>query len=91
VHALGLTLKEIQALVRANCAGSGGLVDGLLQEHLPRALARVDAQISALQARRQHILAFQAASAGAPIRPAAAALLQLLAASSHQGAEHAPA
>ena len=91
LRALGLTLKEIQALFTAHCAGRGALVDGLLHEHLPQALARVEVQISTLQARRQRILSFQAASAGAPAQPAAAALVRLLAADAHRGAEHTPA
>ena len=80
LRSLGLTLKAIRALVTAHCEGPDELVEGLLQEHLPQALARVEAQISTLQALRQRILEFQTASARAPTRPAASALVQLLAA-----------
>jgi DNA-binding transcriptional MerR regulator len=90
LRSLGLTLKAIQALASAHCERPGELVDGLLQVHLPQTLARVEAQISTLQALRQRILEFQAASAGAPARPVASALVQLLAAASHRGAEHPP-
>ena len=90
LRSLGLTLKAIQSLATAHCERPGDLVDGLLQEHLPQALARVEAQISTLQALRQRILQFQAASAGAPARPAASALVQLLAAAPHRGTEHSP-
>jgi len=61
LRSLGLTLKAIQALATAHCEGPGELVEGLLQEYLPQALARVEAQISALQALRHRILEFQAA------------------------------
>src|SRR6516165_705806 len=90
LRSLGLTLKAIQALASAHCERPGELVDGLLQEHLPQILARVEAQISTLQALRQRVLEFQAASAGSPARPAASALVQLLAAAPHRGAEHPP-
>ncbi len=90
LRSLGLTLKAIQALATAHCERPGELVDGLLQEHLPQSLARVEAQINTLQALRQRILEFQAASAGAPARPAASALVQLLAAAPHRDAEHTP-
>jgi DNA-binding transcriptional MerR regulator len=90
LRSLGLTLKAIQALTTAHCERPGELADGLLQEHLPQVLARVEAQISTLQALRQHILEFQAASAGAAARPVASALVQLLAAAPHRGTEHPP-
>jgi len=90
LRSLGLTLKAIQALATAHCERPGELVDGLLQEHLPQVLARVEAQISTLQALRQRILEFQAASAGAPARPVASALVQLLAAAPHRDTEHPP-
>ncbi len=90
LRSLGLTLKAIQSLATAHCERPGDLVDGLLQEHLPQALARIEAQISTLQALRHRILEFQAASAGAPARPAASALVQLLAAAPHRGTEHPP-
>src|SRR6266496_1374750 len=40
LRSLGLTLKEIQALVRRMCQRSGEPVEGLLQEFLEEALAR---------------------------------------------------
>ena len=90
LRSLGLTLKAIRALAKAHCEGPGELVEGLPQEHLPQALARVEAQISTLQALRQRILEFQAASAGAPARPAASALVQLLAVDPRCDAEPLP-
>ena len=44
LRSLGLTLKAIRALATTHCERPGELVDGLLQEHLPQALARVEAQ-----------------------------------------------
>ena len=90
LRSLGLTLKAIRALVTAHCEGPGELVEGLLQEHLPQALARVEAQISTLQALRHRILEFQAACAGAPARPAVASLVQMLAADPRCDAEPTP-
>jgi len=90
LRSLGLTLKAIRALATAHCEGPGELVEGLLQEYLPQALARVEAQISTLQALRHRILEFQAACAGAPARPAAASLLQMLAADPRCDAEPTP-
>ena len=90
LRSLGLTLKAIRALATAHCERPGELVDGLLQEYLPQTLVRVEAQISTLQALRQRILEFQAASAGAPARPVASALVQLLAAAPHRDTEHPP-
>jgi len=90
LRSLGLTLKAIRALATAHCEGPGELVDGLLQEYLPQSLARIEAQITALQALRQRILEFQAACAGAPARPAASALVQMLAADPRCDAEPPP-
>ena len=78
LRSLGLTLKEIQAFIKRACQQPGEPVEGLLQEYLAQALARIDTQISSLQARRQRILEFQTASAGRASRPAAPALLQML-------------
>src|SRR5215469_9546674 len=78
LRSLGLTLKEIQALVRCYLERPGEPSGALLEAHLAQALARVEARITALQALRQRILEFQAASAGAPAPPATAALMQLL-------------
>lgn len=80
LRSLGLTLKEIQALVRRSCQRSGEPVEGLLHEYLAQALARIETQISSLQARRQHILEFSTASAGRASQPAEAVLIQMFAA-----------
>jgi DNA-binding transcriptional MerR regulator len=83
LRSLGLTLKEIQSLVRCSCQRSGEPVEGLLHEYLAQALARIETQISTLQARRQRILEFQATSAGRADRSAASVLVQILAADPH--------
>jgi len=90
LRSLGLTLKDIQSLIRRSCQQPDEPVDGLLQEYLAQALARVEAQISTLQARRQHILDFQAADAQAPARPMASTLAQILAEDPGIGREHTP-
>lgn len=79
LRSLGLTLKEIQSLIKSSCKRPGEPVDGLLREYLAQALTRVEAQISTLQALRQRILEFQGAGTSAPAHPAASALVQLLA------------
>jgi DNA-binding transcriptional MerR regulator len=79
LRALGLTLKEIQALIRRTCQQPGALVEGLLDESLTQALARVDTHISVLQALRQRILAFQAGRTKSPPRPEPSSLVHLLA------------
>jgi len=79
LRSLGLTLKEIQTLVTCYLERPGEPSGVLLEAQLAQILARVEAQISTLQALRQRILEFQAACAGAPARPAASALVQLLA------------
>ena len=79
LRSLGLTLKEIRALFTSSLERPGEPSGVLLEAHLAQALARVEAQISALQALRHRILEFQAARAGAPAPPAASALVQLLA------------
>ena len=90
LRSLGLTLKEIQTLVTCYLERPGESVDGLLEEQLAQALARIETQISTLQALRQRILEFQAARSGAPARPAASALLRLLAADPRHGTVHSP-
>jgi DNA-binding transcriptional MerR regulator len=90
LRSLGLTLKEIQALARRSCQRSGEPVEGLLQASLEEALARIETQINALQARRQRILEFQAASASQAGRLAASTLVQMLAADPRCDAEHSP-
>src|SRR5215472_726363 len=79
LRSLGLTLKEIQALVRCYLERPGDPSGALLAAQLVQALARVEARIADLQALRQRILSFQAASSGAPAPPASSALAQLLA------------
>jgi len=79
LRSLGLTLKEIQTLVTCYRERPGEPSGALLEAHLAQALARVEARITALQALRQRILEFQAASTGAPVRPATSALMELLA------------
>src|SRR5260370_38961390 len=79
LRSLGLTLKEIQALVTCYLERPGEPSGVLLEAQLAQAVARVEAQITSLQALRQRILEFQAACAGAPAQPAAYALAQLLA------------
>jgi MerR family copper efflux transcriptional regulator len=90
LRSLGLTLKEIQVFVRRSCKPPGEPVEGLLQEYLAQALARIEIQISTLQARRQRILEFQIASADRASRPAASVLMQGLAADPRCDAEHPP-
>ena len=90
LRSLGLTLKDIQSLIRRSCQRPDEPVDGLLSEYLVQALARVEAQISALQARRQQILEFQAAGLQAPARPLASTLVQILAEDPGFGIEHTP-
>jgi MerR family copper efflux transcriptional regulator len=79
LRALGLTLKEIQSLIRRTCQQRDALVEELLDESLTQALARIDTQISTLQASRQRILAFQAARTQSPPRPEPSSLAHLLA------------
>jgi DNA-binding transcriptional MerR regulator len=86
LRSLGLTLKEIQALVTCYLERPGEPSGVLLEAQLAQALARVEAQISILQALRQRILEFQAACAGTPARPAASALVQLLASDPYHSA-----
>ena len=78
LRSLGLTLKEIQALVTCYLERPGEPSGVPLEAHLTQAVARVEAQITALRALRQRILEFQAACAGAQAQPAASALVQLL-------------
>ncbi len=88
LRSLGLTLKEIQALILRSCQRSGEPVEKLLQEYLVQALTRVEAQICTLQTLRQRILEFQAAGASTPARPVASELSQLLARDPGGDTEH---
>jgi MerR family copper efflux transcriptional regulator len=88
LRSLGLTLKEIQAFIKRACQQPGEPIEGLLQEYLAQALARIETQISSLQARRQRILEFQTASAGRASRPAEAVLLQMFAANPRCDPDH---
>jgi MerR family copper efflux transcriptional regulator len=90
LRSLGLTLKEIQALVTCYLERPGEPVVALLEAQLAQAATRVEAQISTLQALRQRIQEFQAARADAPARPAASALVQLLASGPYRGAAPCP-
>ena len=79
LRSLGLTLKEIQALVTCSGERESSPMSVLLEARLRCALARVEAQMSALQALRQRILEFQDTRTSTPARPEASALARLLA------------
>jgi MerR family copper efflux transcriptional regulator len=64
LRSLGLTLKEIQTLTTRYLERPNEPIDALLNEHLARALVRVEARIASLQALRQRVLGFQAARSG---------------------------
>src|SRR5215472_16348678 len=66
LRSLGLTLKEIQALVGCYLERPGDSSGALLAAQVAQALARVEARIADLQALRQRFLSFQAACSGAP-------------------------
>ena len=80
LRSLGLTLKEIQALL-TDCPDD--LIGALLDAPLAQVVARVEAQIAQLQALRQRILEFQTVRSSPPtLLPAqssAAKLAHLLA------------
>ncbi len=90
LRSLGLTLKEIQALVIRSCQQEGEPFEELLQASLAQALARIETQINTLQARRQRILEFQAAGASRASRRASSMLIQMVATDPGSGTEHAP-
>jgi MerR family copper efflux transcriptional regulator len=90
LRALGLTLKDIQSLITRACQRSGESIEELLPEYLAQALARIESQISILQARRQRILEFQATSPGRSVGPAAASLMQMGAGAPCSAACHPP-
>src|SRR5260221_2327975 len=79
LRSLGLTLKEIRALLTRSCEHASSPISVLLEAPLAQALARVEERLTTLQALRQRILEFQAAATSAPAQPAVAALVQLLA------------
>jgi len=83
LRSLGLTLKEIQALIACYLEHPGEPVGTLLEETLAQVVARVEARITTLQGLRQRILEFQAARASSkamiPTEPAVSKLTQLLA------------
>ena len=79
LRSLGLTLKEIGALVTCYLERPSEPSTVLLEAQLAQTVARIEARITALQALRQRILEFQTACAGAPAPPAVSALVQLLA------------
>src|SRR5579863_6029271 len=83
LRSLGLTLKELQILTTSYLERPDEPVEGLLQKQL--ALARIETQITSLQELRHRILDFQAALSGASNRPAASALMRLLAADPRRG------
>ncbi|HET8852676.1 MAG TPA: MerR family transcriptional regulator [Ktedonobacteraceae bacterium] len=79
LRSLGLTLKEIRALLTRSCEHASSPISVLLEAPLAQALARVEERLSTLQALRQRILEFQTATTFAPAQPATSALVQLLA------------
>src|SRR5438034_1985083 len=74
LRSLGLTIREIRALVVCYLERPGGPSGDLLAAYLAQDLARVESRITALQTLRQRILEFQAACAGAPAPSAASSL-----------------
>jgi DNA-binding transcriptional MerR regulator len=71
LRSLGLTLRDIQDLVKQYLEHPNEPSDGLLHEYLEQALARVEARIASLQALRQRIFDFEATCAGAHTPPSA--------------------
>ncbi len=90
LRSLGLTLKEIQALLRCSLERPGEPISVLLEAHLTQALARVEERLTTLQALRQRILEFQSAATSAPAQPSVAALVQLLVSDRRCGAMPSP-
>ncbi|HEV2460212.1 MAG TPA: MerR family transcriptional regulator [Ktedonobacterales bacterium] len=74
MRSLGLTLNEIQQIVTQYLEQPDEPTDTLLNAHLARALARVEARIAALQAIRGRILDVQVARAGPGTRTPSAEL-----------------
>lgn len=90
LRSLGLTLKEIQALLIRSCQREGSSIEELLQAYLAQALVRIETQMNTLQARRERILEFQAAGASPASQKASSVLMQMMAADPGSGIEHAP-
>ena len=90
LRSFGLTLKELQVFTASYRGRSNEPTDGLLQKQLAQALARIETHIATLQEIRHHILEFRAALSGAPARPAASALMRLLASDPRRSTEHPP-
>jgi len=92
LRSLGLTLKEIQTLTARYTERPGEPIGPLLNEHLARALARVEARIASLETFRQRVLNFQTAGASAPGRlppqPSASPLARLFALDPRRSAAH---
>ena len=89
LRSLGLTLKEIRALLTGPRERPGEPIGVLLEATLGQVVVRVEARIATLQALRQRILEFTAARASAPARlPAqpAAELARLLVSDPRRGA-----
>ncbi len=93
LRSLGLTLKEIQALTARYRERPKEPIDGLLDETLAQACARVETQIAQLEELRQRILEFQAVRARAlaelPAHSSAPELAHLLASDPRRNAVHA--
>lgn len=79
LRSLGVTLKEIQAVVTCYLERPGQASRVLLDAPLAQARARIEERLTALQEQHQRIREVQAARAGVPAPPAACALVQLLA------------
>jgi MerR family copper efflux transcriptional regulator len=86
LRSLGLTLKEIQALVARSAERPGEPINAQLEASLAQVLARVEERLTTLQTLRQRILDFQAACTGEPAQPTVAALMQLFARDPHHNA-----
>jgi DNA-binding transcriptional MerR regulator len=79
LRSLGLTLKEIAALLARIEEHPDEPIRPLLEASLMQVAARIETQIAALEALRHRILAFQTARTGTSARSVASTLEQLLA------------
>jgi DNA-binding transcriptional MerR regulator len=84
LRSLGLTLNEIQQIVMQYLEQPDEPTDTLLNEHLARALARIEDRIASLQTLRRRILDFQAARA--EVRSPSAELTRLFGPDPHRSA-----